>query len=103
MISNLIQKLFGLFDKIEWKKYSNDMNRDNPRGQMIEDLFENHLKKEISSAEIIALLGTPDRKNEQNFYSYNLGIWSGLRMDYDSLDLWFDNKERLVSFARVQH
>jgi hypothetical protein len=35
--------------------------------------------------------------------SYNLGMWSGLRMDYDTLDIYFDNSGRVARALTVQH
>jgi len=57
----------------------------------------------MSKSEVIQLLGTPDLKEEDNFLSYNLGMWSGFRMDYDSLDLKFSKNGTLVEYYRVQH
>ena len=35
--------------------------------------------------------------------SYNLGMWSGFRMDYDFLDIYFDDQGRVVDVLIVQH
>lgn len=91
------------FDKITWQQYSNNMIRDNPRGEMFENLTEQYLKPGMSKKEVILLLGKPDFREEENFFSYNLGMWSGYRIDYDSLDLKFNKKGQLVEFYRVQH
>jgi hypothetical protein len=91
------------FNKVEWQKYHKDMNPDNPRGEMFESLTDDYLKQGMSKLEVIKLLGKPDFKEEENFLSYNLGMWSGFRMDYDSLDLKFSNNGNLVKYYRVQH
>jgi len=91
------------FDKVEWQKYYKDMNPNNPRGEMFESLADDYLKQGMSKSEVIQLLGTPDLKEQDNFLSYNLGMWSGFRMDYDSLDLKFSETDTLVEYYRVQH
>jgi len=91
------------FDSTVWKSFHMNMDHDNPRGQMIDDLFNNHLRKGLPKEEITKLLGEPDFEVSDNFISYNLGMWSGFRMDYDSLDLEFDNSGKLLKCYRVQH
>jgi len=89
------------FDSTVWKSYHKNMDHDNPRGQMVDDLF-NHLRKGFSREEITRLLGEPDLEVSDNLFSYNLGMWSGFRMDYDSFDLEFDNSGKLLKYYRVQ-
>ena len=91
------------FDSEIWLKYHEDMEPDNPRGEMYEDLVENYLIKGMSKAEVFGLLGQPDFQNTEDMMSYNLGMWSGMRIDYDSLDLKFTDDGGLVEFYRVQH
>ena len=91
------------FERSVWIKNQNNMNPDNPRGEMYKDLVENKLKIGMTKDEIIALFGKADFKTEKRFLSYNLGMWSGFRMDYDSLDLEFDDQNQLKQFYRVQH
>ncbi|MGH7167453.1 MAG: hypothetical protein ACREII_02875 [Nitrospiraceae bacterium] len=91
------------FDPVVWKASSKDRNPDNPRGQMYEDLVKNHLRAGMTQPEVIALLGHGDEAERQDFISYNLGMWSGFRVDYDTLDLSFDRGGRLKRYNRVQH
>jgi hypothetical protein len=91
------------FDAAVWRSFNNDRNPDNPRGQMFDDLCNNHLRKGLSKQKVMGMLDPPDEKSEMNFLSYNLGMWSGYRMDYDTLDLVFDGEGNLVKFYRVQH
>ena len=70
---------------------------------MYEDIVDNHLEKGMSKQQVVDLLGQPDLKNESLLFSYNLGMWSGFRMDYDSLDLVFNSSGNLEKFYRVQH
>jgi len=91
------------FDQSVWLSMNKDMSPDNPRGEMFVDLKDRHLKEGMTQFQIKALLGEPDFKNEPRLLSYNLGMWSGLRMDYDSLDLVFSESGKLVEAYRVQH
>ena len=91
------------FDKVTWEKFSENMEPDNPRGEMFENLTEQHLKTGMTKSEVIKLLGKPDFREEKDFLSYNIGMWSGYRIDYDSLDLKFNEKGELIEFYRVQH
>jgi hypothetical protein len=92
-----------MFDAAVWKSFNNNDDPDNPRGQMFDDLTKSYLKKGLPKKGIEALLGPADLKSENYFWSYNLGMWSGFRMDYDSLDLKFDHDGKLTKFYRVQH
>jgi hypothetical protein len=91
------------FDKQVWVSMHDQMLPDNPRGQMYQDIIENHVKLGMSKVQVLELLGTPDFKNEINFVSYNLGMWSGMGMDYDSFDLYFSKSGVLTKTRKVQH
>ena len=91
------------FDAALWKSFTNNDSPDNPRGQMFDDLSKRHLRKGLSKKDVEDLLGPADLKSEIDLWSYNLGMWSGFRVDYDSLDLKFNGEGRLVKFYRVQH
>jgi len=91
------------FDHKLWLSSSNLDDRNNPRGQMFDDLRKRHLSKQLTKADVISLLGTPDNGQDAGRLSYNLGMWSGLRMDYDSLEVDFDSKGFLKRSFRVQH
>lgn len=80
-----------------------DWDPDNPRGKMYEDLVENYLRKGMTKAQVVALLGESDLVTKPEIISYNLGMWSGMRIDYDSLDLVFSNDGKLTKYYRVQH
>lgn len=91
------------FDSALFKSFGKSNNPDNPRGQMFDDLDNRYLRKGLSKKDIEGLLGPADMKSEYDFLSYNLGMWSGFRMDYDSLDLKFDHEGKLLNYHRVQH
>jgi hypothetical protein len=91
------------FNQSLWAAYSGSTDPHNPRGQMYEDLTKQNLKKGMSKQDILALLGEPDFSKEDTVFKYNLGAWSGFRIDYDSLDIEFDQDGKVKAFYRVQH
>ena len=91
------------FNRYLWHQYSSDDNPDNPRASMVSDLRWQYLDKGMTRTEVKELLGTPDFERRDDLYSYNLGMWSGFRIDYDSLDIHFDSNGRLINVRRVQH
>ena len=91
------------FNRETWIKFHRSNEPDNPRGEMYESLVQNYLKKGMYKEKVVEILGKPDFVEEDAFLSYNLGMWSGFRMDYDSLDLKFSADGQLVEFYRVQH
>lgn len=73
---------------------------------MIDDLRTNYLRLGMTQAEALELLGPPDAEPEHAQLSYLIGMYSGMRMDFDTLDLHFDGitkSNRLVKIAVVQH
>lgn len=86
------------FDPKVWKKYYKNMDVNSLRGKMYEDLILNYLKKNMLKEDVIKLLGKPDEINKDKEFSYNLGMWSGLRIDYDSLNIKFDRNNRVIKF-----
>ena len=76
------------FQQDIWLAHHNSDDPENPRGMMINDLKQNHLKKGMSMKDVIDLLGEPDSDKRPDFLSYDLGIWAGsLSVDWDTLDL----------------
>lgn len=91
------------FDREVWLAEAGLPGPDNPRGQMYEDLLEKHLKKGMTKAEVLALLGKPDATSRSRLFSYELGMWSGMRIDTDTLDVEFDGTDKVKRAYRVQH
>ena len=91
------------FDKELWRTYLHSIDSDNPRGNMADDLRKNHLQRGMAKQEVLDLLGEPDFDKQAHVFKYNLGMWSGTRIDYDSLDIQFDSSGRLIRTAIVQH
>src|SRR5690606_17148626 len=80
------------FDKKEWLKHNNDDNHRSPRSNMLTDLRENYLNKELNKTQVINLLGKPfemekrfvESKNDTlNLMLYPVGAYSGFGMDFE--------------------
>lgn len=92
------------FQQDIWLAHHNSDDSENPRGMMINDLKQNHLKKGMSMKDVIDLLGEPDSEKMPDFLSYDLGIWAGsLSVDWDTLDLKFNEDGNLQSINVVTH
>jgi len=96
------------FDLMVWVEHHNSRDPDNPRGKMADDLEKRLLKDRPTRAQVIALLGPPDSMStsdwrKKNFLSYNLGMWSGIGLDYDSFDIYFDDEGRVQMIKLIQH
>ena len=89
---------------------------DSPRGEMLEDLCENHLKPGMTQKQISDLLGKPDEvilnpserygmevPARHVFWDYEIGWWSGFRMDSDHLILDFDPAGKVYTYWGEQH
>lgn len=99
-MNNIRQQVFN--QKV-WLEYSGKMDRDSPRGAMINDLKQKLFSKPYTKQSIIKLLGKPDMREEDNMMSYHLGMWSDNRRTTDSLDLFFDANDRLQRLELAQH
>ena len=91
------------FNSEIWKQFHENDDPDNPRGQMFADLQKHHLKSDLSKEEVQDLLGEPDLRETETILEYNLGMWSWMRIDYDSIVIEFDETNRLIKSYRVQH
>jgi hypothetical protein len=96
------------FDAVVWRNAPN-CGRDGcdaecVRGQMVRDLTWYYLKPGMSRSEVVALLGNSQANSSSavKLLSYNLGMCSGFRMDYDSLVLMFDDRDVLIDVGTVQ-
>jgi hypothetical protein len=105
------------FDQKQWRAARN-WNPNNVRGKMVRRLLHDYQLKGMTRKEAIALLGQPDGAdgslsdsqkfsdaaiNKARTLYWVLGMWSGMRMDYDTLDLEFEERGRVVNWAIVQH
>lgn len=94
------------FDETNWKSLIDNDAKDSScyRGGMAHDIKTNVLRVGLTHAEVEKLLGQPDQiKAESEMYEYVLGMCSGLRIDYDTLDVHFDSGGRLTKVQVVQH
>jgi hypothetical protein len=87
-----------------WLQYAGSGDTYNPRGPMVEDLIEGHLKVGLPKNEVIQLLGTADTAEDNHCDGYILGMWSGFAiLDYDYLHVCYDGSDKLVSAFPAQH
>lgn len=91
------------FSREVWREFHDSSDPDNPRASMVASLKRRHLKSGTTREEVIELLGEPDMARKPEMYEYNLGMWSGFRMDYDGLQIHFDEGGRLKDVRCVQH
>ncbi len=91
------------FNQEVWLQYHDDWEAKNPRGNMIRDIELKYLKQGMIREDVLELLGPPDLQQTDQLLSYNIGMWSGFRMDYDSFDLYFDESGKLQRSVIVQH
>jgi len=100
------------FDRATWSRMRGSDERDNPRGQMLDDLVEDLEARRPSRDEVIVMLGptesecavlSPPIGPKDTCLSYILGMWSGFRIDYDTLDVYFGDDGRVRKAMAVQH
>jgi hypothetical protein len=91
------------FDRDTWLAFHGNSDADDPRGMMARDLQRRLLLGQDTRERVLELLGPPDHGKRADMLSYNLGMWSGFRMDYDSLDIYFDDQGRVAEVLIVQH
>ena len=91
------------FDRELWHHFHENDDPDNPRASMVASLKSKHLRPGLSRQQVTNLLGEPDVAKTPEMYEYNLGMWSGFRIDYDGLQIYFDAQGQLTRVQRVQH
>ena len=91
------------FDQALWHNHHNDTSQDNPRGKMAHHLATVLETQRMTRGEVLTLLGQPDAPTEGNMLSYELGMWSGFRIDNDTFDIHFDTADRVIDATVVQH
>jgi len=93
------------FDQKEWLKHNDDGNHKSPRWNMLSDLRENYLNKELNKTQIINLLGKPfelekryvESKNDTlNLMLYPVGAYSGFGIDFDFLAISLDENDKKI-------
>jgi hypothetical protein len=94
---------YSRFDQQIWKSVADSREADNPRYRMLTDLELNYLRKGMTAPEVETLLGEPDIEKSPEVYKYNVGMQSGLRMDYDSFNVYFDLNGKFTHTGMQQH
>ncbi len=92
------------FDETKWKSLNKVGTTDSScyRGGMAHDVKTDVLRVGLTRAEVEKLLGPPDLIKVET-HEYFLGMCSGFRIDFDTLDIHFDSGGRLLKVEVVQH
>ena len=93
------------FDQQKWLAYNSlpDGNQsDCYRGPMVFSLRHYYLKSGMDYSTVRKLLGKPDLEKDGCLH-YTLGMCSGLGMDFDSLNISFDDERHLTKSFTEQH
>ena len=100
------------FERATWTRMRGSDDPDNPRGHMVESLIGSFEEHRPTRDEVMRLLGpseldcavlSPPVGPKETCLSYILGMWSGFRMDYDTLDIYFGEDGRVFKALPVQH
>jgi hypothetical protein len=100
------------FDRDTWIRMHGSADPDNPRGHMASSLIGYLEEHRLHRDEVIRLLGVselgcsalePPIGPTETCLSYNLGEWSGFRMDADTLDVYLGVDGRVLKALTVQH
>jgi hypothetical protein len=83
----------AVFDRRVWLQQDGSVAADNPRGPMLYDITQRVIPPGTPKSDVELMLGPPDlddgwtRSADQ--WRYNVGMWSGMGVDYDTLDVQF--------------
>ena len=92
------------FDAALWHASRKSVDADNPRGPMAADVIQRLRREQAARERTLELLGAPDWPGcPPARICYMLGMWSGFRMDYDSLEIEHDAQGRFLTAYTVQH
>lgn len=73
------------------------------RGGMAGDIKDRILTRDMVREDVILQLGQPDGKSTEQEYQYMLGMCSGLQIDVDTLNVYFDASGHYSQSRTVQH
>ncbi len=108
----------GAFDQKIWLTNTDIHNIDNPRGNMIDDLTNNHLYQGQTRQAVISLLGQPSSElirrrkiieqsdtifRKDTLMLYPIGWYSGFRIDPDFLAIRLDIDSLVLEVWKEQH
>lgn len=88
------------FDSRVWRDAADSLDQNNPRAAMVADI-RRRLEPGMSKGDVKELLGIPEMERPSCFL-YILGAWSGFRVDYDALEIEFDERSGLVKTTVIQ-
>lgn len=90
-------KYFSIFDPERWVHKEN-------RIHMVDHLTTRYQLKGMTQAEVMDLLGKPDRviKRKKHIIVYDLGF-EPMRIDPSTLDIWLDSKGRVIKYQITNH
>ena len=84
----------GAFDPELWQAQRGKDERHNPRGGMVVDLLQTHLRVGMSRLEVQRLLGEPDRRQELRDM-YELGV-SPYGIDFEYFVIDYDDAGKVT-------
>ena len=90
------------FDEKIWKSEHNKSDYNSPRGKMAFDLKHRVLKPNMTQKQVLQILGPPDAGQDATSLSYNLGSWSGFRMDGDIFVIEFGKSGKIAKIYWFQ-
>ncbi len=91
------------FDAETWRMFAGSEVPDNPRGRMAEAVVSEVLEPGMTREAVVEMLGPAEFEDPTGPLTYNLGMWSGPRTEYDWLDIYFDTDGRFTHAEIVQH
>jgi hypothetical protein len=85
------------FDADVWRAQRGSNALDNPRVGQVVALERSHMRPGMSRAEVIELLGEPDRRLPRSDH-YKLGA-SPVGVDFETYVIEYDDHDRVTSFG----
>jgi len=84
-----------VFNQEVWLQHYDDWDAANPRGRMAYSVRDTLIEARMTREEVLEMLGPPEYGSATYSIKYLLGAWSGIRIDYDFLEIYFDESERV--------
>ena len=102
---NLRYRPYGdrLYDAATWQADGGRTVPGSRRGLMVGDLRARVIRKGMTRGAVLEAMGEPDYRNPDGSMGYSIGLWSGLKKDYDSMDVEFDAADKVVRTVQHQH
>ena len=84
------------FDAATWQADGGMSVPRSRRGLMVGDLRARVIRAGMTRADVLTTMGEPEFRSADGSVGYALGLWSGSKRDYDSMDVEFDARDRVV-------